>query len=106
VDSNARSKTWLDAKTNARGRKLKEYIVSRHLHIINEEFYRATFFNCRGRSNTDLTITNYNLLAKVSEWEISNEDSLSEQNYIQYTIREGGAKNKILSIETRGQHLQ
>jgi len=37
VDSNARSKTWHDAKTNARGRKLEEYLVSSHLHIINEE---------------------------------------------------------------------
>jgi len=37
VDSNARSKTWHDAKTKERGRKLEEYLVSRHLHIINEE---------------------------------------------------------------------
>ena len=37
VDSNARSKTWHDAKTNARGRKPKEYLVSRHMPIINEE---------------------------------------------------------------------
>jgi len=35
VDSNARLKTCHDAKTNARGRKLEEYLVRRHLHIIN-----------------------------------------------------------------------
>jgi len=64
VDSNARSKTWHDAKTNARGRKLEEYLVSRHLHIINEECYRPTFFNSIGTSNIDLTITNKNLLAR------------------------------------------
>jgi len=29
VDSNSRSKTWHDFKTNSRGRKLKEYLVSR-----------------------------------------------------------------------------
>ena len=54
VDSNARSKTWHNAKTNARGRNLEEYLVSRHLHIINEECYRPISFNCRGmryRSN-------------------------------------------------------
>ena len=37
VDSNARSKTWHDVKTNTRGRKLKEYLASKQLHIINEE---------------------------------------------------------------------
>ena len=34
VHTNARSKPWQDAKTNARGTKLEEYLVSRHLHIM------------------------------------------------------------------------
>jgi hypothetical protein len=102
VDSNARSKTWHDVKTNARGKKMEEYLVSRQLHIINEECFRPTFFNCRRTSNIDLTLTNNNLLAKVCEWEISNEDSLSDHNYIQYTIREGGAKTQNMNYKNQG----
>jgi len=105
VDNNARSKTWHDAKTNARGRKLEEYLVSRHLHIVNEECYRPTFFNSIGTSNIDLTITNNNLLGKVSEWDISNEDSLSDHNYIQYTIREGGAEKQNINYRKQGTKL-
>ena len=35
ADSNYRSKTWHDKITNSRGKKLEEYLASRHLHIIN-----------------------------------------------------------------------
>jgi len=47
VESNARSKTWHDVKTNSRGRKMEEYLGSKQLHIINEESDRFTF--CNGR---------------------------------------------------------
>jgi len=69
VDSNARSKTWHDVKTNSRGRKMEEYVARKQLHIINEESDRFTFHNSRGLSNIDLTITNNNLVAAVNERE-------------------------------------
>ena len=82
VDSNARSKTWHDVKTNSRGRKLEEYLASKQLHKINEETDRFTFHNSRGSSNVDLTITNNNnIIAAVNEWEISAEESLSDHNF-------------------------
>jgi len=98
VDSNARSKTWHDAKTNARGRNLEEYLISRHLHIINKELYSPNIFNCIGTSNNVLNITNKKPLAKVREWEISNED----HNYIQFTIREVGAKTQNINHTKEG----
>ena len=42
VDSNSRSKTWHDSQTNKRGKILEEYIISRNLHIMNEETSRRT----------------------------------------------------------------
>jgi len=60
VESNARSKTWHDIKTNSRGKKMEEYLASKQLHIINEESGRFTFHNSRGSSKIDLTITNNN----------------------------------------------
>jgi len=63
---------------------------------------RPTFFNSIETSNIDLSITNNNLLANVSNWDISNEDSLSDHNYIQYTIREGGAKTQNINYTNQG----
>jgi len=95
VDSNSRSKMWHDNKTNSRGRKLEEFLASRHLHIINKENERPTFFNNRGSSNIDLTIANNNLIADINEWRVSNEErSLLDHNYLQYKIRKGGARNQ------------
>jgi hypothetical protein len=91
ADSNLRSKMWHDVKTNPRGRKMEEYLASKQLHIINEESDWFTFSNTRGSSNIDLTIANNNLIAAVSDWEISAEESLSDHIYLKYKIGEGGA---------------
>jgi hypothetical protein len=88
ADSNARSKTWYDV-INSRGRKLEEYLASKHLHLINKESEISTFHNSRGSSNTDLTITNNNLLSDVSGREVSSEESLSDHNYLKYKIGAG-----------------
>jgi hypothetical protein len=93
TDSNSRSKTWHDVKTNYRGRKLEEYLASKQLHIINEESDRCTFNNSRGSSNVDLTIANNSLIADVNEWEISTEESLSDHNYLKYKIGAGANNN-------------
>ena len=102
VDSNSRSKTWNDSKKkNALGTKMEEYLVSKHTHIVNEESERPNFFNSRGSSNIDLTIANNNLVAEVTDLEISNEDSLSDHNYIQYKISKGGDCNQNNSNTAR-----
>jgi hypothetical protein len=43
TESNARSKSCHDVKTNSRSRKMEEYLASKQLHIINEESERFTF---------------------------------------------------------------
>ena len=84
ADSNSRLKTWHYVKINPRGRKMKEYLASNQLHIINEERDCFTFSKTRGSSNKDLTIPNNNLTAAVSGWEISAEESLSDDNYLNW----------------------
>jgi ribonuclease HI len=86
VDSNSRSQVWHDKQTNARGRILGEYLSSRDLNIMNEESELTTFQSTRGRSNIDITITNNSLLKKVTDWQISTEDSLSDHNIIKFNI--------------------
>jgi hypothetical protein len=95
ADTNARSKTWHDHCTNSRGKKLEEFLVSTHLHIINEHSERNTFSNTRGVSNIDLTITNNNRLKHVLDWEISEEESLADHNYIKFKLSTKKGYNKI-----------
>jgi len=102
VDSNSQSKMWHNLKTNSRGRKLEEYLASKHLHILNEESDRSTFLNSRGSSNIDLTITNNNLIAAVNEREISEEESLSDHNYLKYKISDGGASKQNNNYKSQG----
>jgi len=89
MDSNSRSTGWYDNKTNARGKTLEEYLISRDLHVMNEESERTTFQSRRGRSNIDLTIVNNQLLKKLNDWEISEDESYSDHNIIKFKIGNG-----------------
>jgi len=95
TDSISRSKTWHGKITNIRRKKLEEYLASRHLRIINEQSEKFTFHNSRGSSRIDLKITNNNLIADVQVWEISEEDSSSDHNFLKYKIGKANSyKNK------------
>jgi len=59
-----------------------------------------TFQNSRGTSNINLTITNNNLIADVHEWEISEEESCSDHNYLKYKI--GKANNHKNEYNNQG----
>jgi hypothetical protein len=89
MDSNARSASWHDSTTNARGRTLDEYLMSKRLHILNEEGLNTTFQNRHGVSNIDLTVISNPLLRKVAQWEISDQESSSDHNIIKYVIGQG-----------------
>jgi hypothetical protein len=86
VDSNSRSTMWNNKITNPWGKKLEEFVVSYHLHIINEENERRTFQSTRRKSNIYLTITNNQMLADVKNWDISEEESASDHNIIKLSI--------------------
>ena len=86
MDSNSGSNAWYDTTTNARGRNLEEYLSSNQLHIMNEESERTTFNSSRGTRNIDITPVNNQLLAKLSGWKISEEESFSDHLIIQYSV--------------------
>ena len=44
------------------------------MRVINEDNERTTFQNKRRKSNIDLTITNNQMLADITNWDISVED--------------------------------
>jgi hypothetical protein len=73
IDSNSRSTTWHDIKTNPRGKALEEFLTYNQLHILNEESTRTTFQSNRGSSNIDLTTANNHMLAAIKDWKIMEE---------------------------------
>jgi len=95
ADTNARSKTWHDHGTKSRDKKLEEFLVATQLNTINEYSERNTFNNTRWVSNIDLTITNNNLLKHVLDWEISEEESLADHNYIKFKLSTVKGYNNI-----------
>jgi hypothetical protein len=86
MDSNSRSTIWHDNQTNSRSKILEEYLISRDLHIVNEERELTTFQSRRGSSNIDLTIVNNRLLKNIKDWEIREDDSCSDRNIIKFKI--------------------
>ena len=102
ADTNARSKTWHDHFTNSRGKKVEEFIAASNLHIINEHSTSNTFCNTRGISNSDLTTVSANLLKRVLDWEISEEESQADHNCIKFNIgTEKRYSNTNTNLETQ-----
>jgi len=95
IDSNSRSRSWHDTQTNARGRILEVFLLSKHLHIMNEESTLTTFLNSRGSSNIDFTVISNQLLTTVVHWEISDQESCSDYSIIKFAIGQGSwGRNK------------
>ena len=100
MDSNSRSAVWHDRHTNSRGKTLEEYLISRDLHIKNEESEHNTFHSRRGSSNIDLTIVNNRQLKNFKDWEISEDESCSDHNIIKFQI--GQEINHVLQHNHNG----
>lgn len=98
MDSNARSKTWYDVITNNRGKLVEEYLTSSNLYIMNEESEHTTFDNGRGKSNVDLTVSNGQLLSRISDWECRGEESCSDHRYLTFNMKHHAVHNGTLDF--------
>jgi exonuclease III len=99
IHSNARSASWHDTKTNARGRTLDEYLMSKQLYILNEESLNTTFQNRRGVSNIHPTIITNQLLRTVTQWAISDQESSSDHKIIKYVIGQGDSNRENVNFQ-------
>jgi hypothetical protein len=86
IDSNARSTSWHDILTNKRGKAMEEFLISKHLHIANEESRYSTFQTGRGASNIDLTVFNNTAINYLQDWAVDDRESCSDHNIIQYAL--------------------
>jgi len=87
MNSNARSTSWHDTINN-KGKHLEENISSKQLQIMNETSTKPTFENRIGKSKIDLTIVTSNLLLRITDWKISEEESNSDHSIIKGIKRE------------------
>jgi len=95
IDSNSRSTSWHDTQTNARGRILEEFLLSKHMHIMNEGSTLTTYLNSRGSSNIDLTVISNQLHRAVVHWEVRDQESCSDHSNIKFAIGQGSwSRNK------------
>ena len=51
---------------------MEEFLMSKQLHILNEESCLTTFRSSQGTRNIDITVINNQVLDTVREWEISD----------------------------------
>jgi hypothetical protein len=86
MDSNARSTSWHDAKTNKRGRILDKFLLSNQLNIANKESALTTFESTRGTSNVDLTVADNKIIKLMHTWQCSEQESFSDHRYITFCI--------------------
>jgi len=87
MDTNARSTSWYDTTTNNRGKQQEEYIISKQIFIMNERSTKTTFESRIDKSNIDLTLATSNVLGKITDWKISDEESNSDHSIITYGIK-------------------
>ena len=102
IDSNARSTSWHDMLTKKRGKTLEEFLLSRQLHIANEESCCTTFRTCRGASNIDLTIINNQAIDFISDWAVHDQESCSDHNIIKYGFGNENVTFRLTGINMVG----
>jgi len=85
IDSNTRSKLWFDKYTNARGRMMEEFIITRDL-LINKETGILSFKTNRGRRWIDLTLCNSILAQKTRRRTCGEEESCADHMIIFFDI--------------------
>jgi hypothetical protein len=88
IDSNSMSTSWHDTQTN-RGRILEEFLISKHLHTMNEKSTLTIFLNSRDSSSIDLTVISNQLLRAVEHLEVSDQESSSDHSIIKFAIGQG-----------------
>jgi len=94
MDSNSRSTSWHDVLTNKKGKILVEFLMSKQLHIVNEESCCTTFWTSRGASNID-----YQALDVINAWVICDKEGCSDHSILKYGFGNGTSRLTDTNLE-------
>lgn len=84
-DANAHHTVWGSSDTNPRGALLLEFLFANNLIILNKG-NRPTFADRRREEVLDITFCSVSLAAKISNWEVLQEENLSDHRTISFTL--------------------
>ena len=83
TDANSHNDVWGSTDTNYRGEELLNFIVGSNLHICNQG-NKPTFSNAIRKEVIDITLASNNIVNKISRWEVSDAETFSDHNRIQF----------------------
>ena len=86
LDSNAHSPIWGSQDTNKRGEKLEEIIFNHRLAVLNKGT-KPTFLTSRAQSVIDVTLATGSLLQEITDWKVSDADTLSDHRRLSFQIQ-------------------
>ena len=86
-DSNSHSTLWNCANTDSRGEYLEDFIIQNNLQCLNVG-NNWTFQGPMGKSIIDITLSNYSLANKISDWKVENYLEDSDNLRITFTIND------------------
>lgn len=85
-DFNAKSPQWGMTKTDTRGAVMEDWIAQNDLIIMNDGD-KPTFQVESYSSVLDLTLATSDLKEQIQKWDVLEEDSLSDHNYITFEFK-------------------
>lgn len=89
-------------KTDVKGELIADFIIENDLHLVNNPNSLTTFESTNGRSWIDLTVANTEMAKNISEWNVLNEPSGSDHNYIKIKAFDN-FKTKVKQLTQKGQ---
>lgn len=98
-DFNAKSPSWGMHFTDARGQLLTEWVAAHNLFIANQG-NKPTFQTENYGSILDLTIATETMSTEICHWEVREEESLSDHNYIFFEVNEQKSTTQAVPTET------
>ncbi|KAI5747429.1 hypothetical protein M8J77_014440 [Diaphorina citri] len=89
-DFNSKSFYWNARKEDDRGTILSEWAAEMDLEIVNRG-NKPTFVRGESNSIIDITMCSQNLWRKITDWRVTDDETMSHHQYIFYTLmRENG----------------
>lgn len=85
-DFNSKSPLWGMARSDNRGSIMEDWIAQNNLVVMNEG-NKPTFQSENYTSILDVTLTTADIKDDVQSWDVLEEDSLSDHNYISFEIK-------------------
>lgn len=87
ADVNGKSTLWGSTKTNARGRKLEEFVARHGLVVLNEAGSMPTYSSSSGESFIDVTFATPDMSDKVRGWKVQRDLTSSDHRVIRFSLQ-------------------